>query len=48
MGFVGRKKYEMLQILSPTLFERPLNQLIHNIAADEDPYLSSHPLNLFK
>ena len=40
--------YEMLQILSLTMFERiPLNQLLNNIATDEDPYCSTNQLNLF-
>ena len=40
--------YEMLQILSLTMFERiPLNQLLNNIATDEDPYFSTNQLNLF-
>ena len=40
--------YEMLHILSLTMFERiPLNQLLNNIATDEDPYFSTNQLNLF-
>ena len=40
--------YEMLQILSLTMFERiPLDQLLNNIATDEDPCFSTNQLNLF-
>ena len=40
--------YEMLQILSLTLFERiPLDQLLHNIIIDDIQALSANQLNLF-
>jgi Domain of unknown function (DUF4372)/Transposase DDE domain len=40
--------YEMLQILSLTLFERiPLDQLLHNIITDDIQALSANQLNLF-
>jgi uncharacterized protein DUF4372/DDE family transposase len=40
--------YEMLQILSLTLFERiPLDQLLHNIITDDMQALSANQLNLF-
>jgi hypothetical protein len=40
--------YEMLQILSLTLFERiPLEQLLHNIITDDIQALSANQLNLF-
>jgi hypothetical protein len=40
--------YEMLQILSLTMFERiPLDQLLNNIATDVDPCFSTNQLNLF-
>ena len=40
--------YEMLQILSLTMFERiPLDQLLNNIATDEDQCFSTNQLNLF-
>ena len=40
--------YEMLQILSLTLFERiPLDQLLHNIITDDMQVLSANQLNLF-
>jgi hypothetical protein len=40
--------YEMLQILSRTLFERiPLDQLLHNIITDDMQALSANQLNLF-
>ena len=41
--------YEMLQILSLTLFERiPLDQLLHNIITDDIQALSANQLNLFE
>lgn len=41
--------YEMLQILSLTMFERmPLNQLLHNIITDDMQALSANQLDLFK
>ena len=41
--------YEMLQILSPTLFERiPWDQLLHNIITDDIQALSAYQLNLFE
>ena len=40
--------YEMLQILSLTLFERiPVDQLLHNIITDDMQALSANQLNLF-
>jgi len=40
--------YEMLQILSLTLFEQiPLDQLLHNIITDDIQALSANQLNLF-
>ncbi len=40
--------YEMLQILSLTLFERiPLDQLLHSILTDDIQALSANQLNLF-
>jgi len=40
--------YEMLQILSLTMFERtPLNQLLNNINTDEDQRFLTNQLNLF-
>jgi hypothetical protein len=40
--------YEMLQILSLTMFERtPLDQLLNNIITDEDQRLLTNQLNLF-
>jgi len=40
--------YEMLQILSLTMFERiPLDQLLHNIITDDMQALSANQLNLF-
>ena len=40
--------YELLQILSLTLFERiPLDQRRHNIPADDIQALSANQLNLF-
>ncbi len=40
--------YEMLQILSLTMFERiPLDQLLNNIATDQDQRLLTNQLNLF-
>lgn len=40
--------YEMLQILSLTMFERmPLNQLLHNIITDDIQAISANQLNLF-
>ena len=40
--------YQMLQILSLTMFERiPLDQLLNNIPTDEDPCFLSNQLNLF-
>jgi len=40
--------YEMLQILSLTLFERILlDQLLHNIITDDIQALSANQLNLF-
>src|SRR5688500_14513072 len=41
--------YEMLQILSLTMFERmPLNQLLHNIITEDMQALSANQLDLFK
>ena len=41
--------YEMLQILSLTMFERiPLDQLLNNIITDDVPTLSANQLNLFE
>ena len=40
--------YDLLQILSLTLFERiPLDQLLHNIITDDIQALSASQLNLF-
>jgi len=40
--------YEMLQILSLTMFERiPLDQLLNKIVTDDIPALSANQLNLF-
>jgi len=40
--------YEMLQILSLTMFEKmPLDQLLNKIVADEIPDMSANQLNLF-
>ena len=40
--------YEMLQILSLTMFERiPLDQLLNNIINDDIQALSANQLNLF-
>ena len=40
--------YEMLQILSLTMFERILlDQLLHNIITDDMQALSANQLNLF-
>ncbi|MBI4444759.1 MAG: IS4 family transposase [Acidobacteria bacterium] len=40
--------YEMLQILSLTMFERiPLDQLLNNIATDQDQRFLTNQLNLF-
>ncbi|MDP2606199.1 MAG: IS4 family transposase, partial [Deltaproteobacteria bacterium] len=40
--------YEMLQILSLTMFERiPLDQLLNNIVADDFQAYSPNQLNLF-
>lgn len=40
--------YEILQILSLTMFERmPLNQLLHNIITDDIQSISANQLNLF-
>jgi len=40
--------YEMLQILSLTMFERiPLDQLLNNIITDDIQALSANQLNLF-
>jgi Domain of unknown function (DUF4372)/Transposase DDE domain len=40
--------YEMLQILSLTMFERiPLDQLLNNISTDEDQRFLTNQLNLF-
>jgi IS4 transposase len=40
--------YEMLQILSLTMFERiPLDQLLNNIIADDIQAVSPNQLNLF-
>ena len=40
--------YEMLQILSLTMFERiPLDQLLNNIATDQDQSFLTNQLNLF-
>jgi len=41
--------YEMLQILSLTIFERiPLDQLLNNIITDDIRTLSANQLNLFE
>ncbi len=41
--------YEMLQILSLTMFERiPLDQLLDNIVIDDIPAISANQLNLFE
>ena len=41
--------YEMLQILSLTMFERiPLDQLLNNIVTDDIRTLSANQLNLFE
>jgi len=40
--------YEMLQILSLTMFERiPLDQLLNNITTDDVQLLNANQLNLF-
>ena len=40
--------YDLLQILSLTLFERiPLDQLLHNIITDDIQSLSANQHNLF-
>ncbi len=45
---ISASLYEMLQILSLTMFERiPLDQLLNNIATDEDQCFSTNQLNLF-
>ena len=45
---ISASLYEMLQILSLTMFERiPLDQLLNNIATDEDLCFSTNQLNLF-
>ena len=41
--------YEMLQILSLTIFERiPLDQLLNNIITDDIQAISPNQLNLFE
>ena len=40
--------YEMLQILSLTMFERtPLDQLLNNIATEDNQSVDANQLNLF-
>jgi len=40
--------YEMLQILSLTMFEKmPLDQLLNKIVAEEIPSISANRLNVF-
>jgi hypothetical protein len=40
--------YEILQILSLTMFERvPLDQLLGNLVTDDDQAFSANQLNLF-
>ena len=45
---ISASLYEMLQILSLTMFERiPLDQLLNRITSDEDPTILINQLNLF-